>query len=67
MDSTNCRLKILEKIVEEAFSNTDIQMQRRFDLVENLVNTVKGYAIHEKETLTQVIQARSSFLGAKNA
>ena len=60
------KLKILEKAVEKAFSDIDIQMQRRFDLVENLVNTVKGYAIHEKETLTNVIKARSSFLNAKS-
>jgi LemA protein len=40
-------------------------MKNRFDLVENLVNTVKGYAIHEKETLTQVVQARNMFMNAK--
>ena len=55
----------LRNQVKNAFADIDTQMQRRFDLVENLVNTVKGYAIHEKETLTNVIQARSSFLQAK--
>ena len=38
----------------------------RFDLVENLVNTVKGYAIHEKETLAQLTQARSNYMNAKD-
>ncbi|MBO4516271.1 LemA family protein [bacterium] len=40
-------------------------MKARFDLVENLVNTVKGYSIHEKDTLTQIVQARNSFMNAK--
>ena len=55
----------LRQAVKEALSDIDAQMQLRFDLVENLVNTVKGYAIHEKETLTQVIQARNMYMNAK--
>ncbi len=55
----------LREAVKEALSDVDAQMQLRFDLVENLVNTVKGYAIHEKETLTQVIQARNMYMNAK--
>lgn len=55
----------LRQAVKEALSDIDAQMQLRFDLVENLVNTVKGYAIHEKETLTQVVQARNMFINAK--
>lgn len=55
----------LRQAVKEALSDIDAQMQLRFDLVENLVNTVKGYAIHEKETLTQVVQARNMFMNAK--
>lgn len=55
----------LRQAVKEALSDIDAQMQLRFDLVENLVNTVKGYAIHEKETLTQVIQARNMYMSAK--
>ena len=55
----------LRQAVKEALSDIDAQMQLRFDLVENLVNTVKGYSIHEKETLTQVVQARNMFMNAK--
>ena len=54
----------LRQAVKEALSDIDAQMQLRFDLVENLVNTVKGYAIHEKEALTQVIQARNMYMNA---
>ena len=55
----------LKNFVKNAFADIDVQMKARFDLVENLVNTVKGYAIHEKDTLTQIIQARNSFISAK--
>jgi len=51
---------------ENAFSDIDVQMKMRFDLVDNLVNTVKGYAQHEKETLNDVIEARNKFTSAKN-
>ena len=51
---------------ENALSDIDVQMKARFDLVDNLVSTVKGYAKHEKETLDAVITARSNFTGAKN-
>jgi LemA protein len=46
---------------ENALSDIDVQMKMRFDLVDNLVNTVKGYAKHEKSTLDEVIKARNSF------
>ena len=49
----------LRNAVEEAFSTMDIYMKKRFDLIPNLVETVKGYAAHEKETLENVIQARN--------
>ena len=39
---------------ENAFANIDVQLKQRFDLVPQLVNTVKGYAAHEKETLDKV-------------
>lgn len=46
--------------VKEAWSDIDVQLKRRYDLIPNLVETVKGYAAHEKETLDRVIQARNS-------
>ena len=54
-----------EKItVEEAFSTMDVYLKKRFDLIPNLVETVKGYAAHEKETLEKVIAARNSIQSA---
>ena len=44
---------------EEAFSSIDVQLKKRYDLIPNLVETVKGYAKHEAETLQNVISARS--------
>lgn len=44
---------------DEAWADIDVQLKRRYDLIPNLVETVKGYASHEKETLTAVLEARS--------
>lgn len=52
--------------VEEAFSTMDVCLKKRFDLIPNLVETVKGYAKHEKETLDAVISARSRVSVASN-
>ena len=46
--------------VEEAFSTMDVYLKKRFDMIPNLVSTVKGYAKHEAETLENVIAARNS-------
>ena len=50
--------------VENQFSQIDIQLKRRADLIPNLVETVKGYAKHEKETFTAVIEARNKAVNA---
>lgn len=50
----------LDNKVEEAFSTIDVYLKKRYDLIPNLVETVKGYAKHESETLEKVIAARSA-------
>lgn len=54
----------MKNTVENALSDIDVQMKKRFDLVDNLVNTVKWYAKHEQETLNQVTAARIGFMNA---
>lgn len=56
----------LKNRVDEAWADIDVQLKRRHDLIPNLVETVKGYAAHEKETLDRVIQARNSALQAQS-
>ncbi len=58
------RFITLRTQAENAWSQIDVQLKRRFDLIPNLIETVKGYVKHEKETLTQITQARTEFLKA---
>lgn len=53
--------------VRNAFAQIDTQLQRRFDLIPNLVETVKGYASHEKELLENVTASRSGYMNATTA
>lgn len=54
------RLVRSKNLVKEAWSSIDVMLKKRYDLIPGLVETVKGYASHEKETLNRVIQARNS-------
>ena len=53
------KLVTLKNRFENGFSQIEVQLQRRYDLIPNLIETVKGYMAHEKETLEAVIQARN--------
>ncbi|MCZ7171526.1 LemA family protein, partial [Salmonella enterica] len=53
----------LRNAFRNAFAQIDVQLQRRFDLIPNLVETAKGYLRHERETLEAVIAARSAAVG----
>ena len=58
-------LVTLTQRVKNAFGQMDVQLQRRFDLIPNLVETVKGYMTHESDTLAKVTELRTAWAGAK--
>lgn len=56
------RIRVLSNRIEEAWAQIDVQLKRRYDLVPNLVETVKGYAKHEREIFEKVIEARERMI-----
>src|SRR5688572_30559313 len=58
-------LVVLKNRAKEAWSDIDVQLKRRYDLIPNLVETVKGYAAHEKQLFEKVTEARAAAMGAK--
>jgi LemA protein len=61
------RLVALRNRAKEAWADIDVQLKRRHDLIPNLVETVKGYAAHEKEVLEKVTEARAKAMGARES
>jgi len=64
--ATYNRLIRLRNEVKEDWAQIDVQLKRRYDLIPNLVETVKGYATHEQDTLDKVVQARGAAMGAQS-
>ena len=64
--SYNSLVKLRNK-VRDQFSQIDVQLKKRSDLIPNLVETVKGYAKHESETLENVMKARNTYLSASSS
>jgi LemA protein len=58
------RLVRLRNRTDNAWSQVDVQLKRRYDLIPNIVETVKGYAAHERETFEEVVRARTAAQGA---
>src|SRR3989344_1120555 len=58
-------LVTLKTQIEEAWSQIDVQLKRRADLIPNLIETVKGYAKHEKTVFSDVTRARTAMMSAK--
>ena len=59
-------LASLKVKIKEAWSQIDVQLKRRIDLIPNLIETVKGYASHEKDVFENVTKARAALMGATN-
>src|SRR3954451_17182130 len=59
------RLVALSQRVSQAFADVDVQLKQRHDLIPNLVETVKGYAAHERGTLDEVVKARNAAMSAQ--
>ena len=59
------RMRTTSNQVDNAWSGVDVELKRRYDLVPNLVETVKGYAAHERQVLENVTAARAAAVGAK--
>ncbi|MCX6718537.1 MAG: LemA family protein [Candidatus Staskawiczbacteria bacterium] len=57
-------LVVLKNRAKEAFADIDVQLKRRYDLIPNLVETVKGYAAHESQLFEKVTEARTAAMGA---
>ena len=62
--SYNSFVKLINH-AKEAWADIEVQLKRRYDLIPNLVNTVKGYATHESTAFEKVTQARAAAMGAK--
>jgi len=60
------QLQVMKNKIEEAYHNIDVELQRRWDLINNLVETVKGYAKHEKEIWDKFAEARGAAQNAKS-
>ncbi|NEV79526.1 LemA family protein, partial [Rhodopseudomonas sp. BR0C11] len=59
------RLVALRQRLGQAFADIDVQLKQRHDLIPNLVETVKGYAAHERSTLEDVVKARNTAISAQ--
>jgi LemA protein len=59
------RMIVLRNRIDNAWSQVDVQLRRRYDLIPNIVETVKGYAAHERQTLEEVTRARQAGMDAR--
>lgn len=64
LGSTYNSFVVLRNRVKDQWAQIDVQLKRRFDLIPNLVETVKGYTSHEKDTLEAVVKARNEYLSS---